>query len=66
MKMNRLKSYRVKNNLTQAELGKRIGVSDQYISDVENSKYPISDKIALKCAVYFGVTVDEIRGEVEV
>ncbi len=36
--------------LTQEELGKRIGVSRQYISSLENERKPITEKMAKSLA----------------
>lgn len=66
MKVSNIKYYRVSHDLTQRELSQKIGVSDQYICDIENGKSPVSDKVAMKLADVFNVSVDEVRSEREV
>ena len=63
MKMNGIRYLRIKHDFTQEELAKKIGITRQYISEVEIGKRSVSDKIALKLADVFGVSVSEVRGE---
>lgn len=63
VKMNGIRYLRIKHDLTQEELAKKIGITRQYISEVEIGKRSVSDKIALKLADVFGVSVSEVRGE---
>ena len=44
-KMNRLYEIRLLLGLTQAELGKRLGVSKNYIYLIESGRKPLSQKI---------------------
>ncbi len=37
--VKRIVDYRVKNNLTQGQLAKRIGVTQQYVSKIENGEF---------------------------
>lgn len=57
--MNKLKLYRVKSNLTQKELAKMLGVTHDYISQIERGRLPGMDT-ALKIANIFNTTIDEI------
>ncbi len=57
-----LRQLRKSHNLTQAELGARIGLSKAVISKYENSiGYPSFD-ILILIADYFGVTTDFLLG----
>ncbi|HKM04581.1 MAG TPA: helix-turn-helix transcriptional regulator [Lachnospiraceae bacterium] len=44
----RIYLFRVKNNLTQDELGKLIGLAKENISKLENGKYEPSRRILMK------------------
>lgn len=57
---NNLKVQRAINNLTQAELAERIGVSRQTINAMEKGKYVPSTVLALKLAKLFDKPVEEI------
>ncbi|MDQ6480165.1 helix-turn-helix transcriptional regulator [Dyadobacter sp. LHD-138] len=57
---NSLKVERAKQNLTQAELANRVGVSRQTINSIEIGKFVPSTLLALKIAFVFQTTVDEI------
>ena len=57
---NSIKVERAKNNMTQAELAKRIQVSRQTINAMELGKYVPSTLLALRLASIFETTVDEI------
>lgn len=43
-----LKGARVKEGLTQADLAKKVGLSPRYISEMENGRRPIDEKMAKK------------------
>lgn len=58
--LNRLKEYRARIGVNQAELGKMAGVSRQTISLIERGDYSPSVTLALKLAKIFKVTVEEI------
>lgn len=57
---NSLKIERAKKNITQDDLAKAIGVSRQTINAMEANKYVPSTVLALKLAVYFACSVEEI------
>ncbi|AFS78041.1 putative HTH-type transcriptional regulator [Gottschalkia acidurici 9a] len=57
--MNKVKIYRKKYKLTQTELGKAIGVSKDYISQIERGRIP-GIETARKIAETFNTTIDDI------
>ena len=57
---NKLRIERAIQNITQAELADRIGVSRQTINAIESNKYVPSTVRALKMAKLFGKNVEEI------
>lgn len=57
---NFLKVERAKQNITQAELAARVGVSRQTINSIEIGKYVPSALLALKIASVFEVSLDHI------
>ncbi|PSL19498.1 helix-turn-helix transcriptional regulator [Dyadobacter jiangsuensis] len=57
---NFLKVERAKQNITQAELAVRVGVSRQTINSIEIGKYVPSTLLALKIASVFEVSLDHI------
>ena len=57
-----LKQLRKSHNLTQEELGSRIGLSKAVVSKYENGMgYPTFDML-IQIADYFGVTTDYLLG----
>ncbi|MCE7062336.1 helix-turn-helix transcriptional regulator [Dyadobacter sp. CY343] len=62
---NSLKVERAKQNITQAELAVKVGVSRQTINSIEIGKFVPSTLLALKIAFVFQTTVDEIFTLVE-
>lgn len=58
--LNRLKEYRARLGVNQAQLGKLAGVSRQTISLIERGDYSPSVTLALKLAKIFSVSVEEI------
>lgn len=40
--------FRVKNNLSQEEFGKLIGLAKENVSKIENEKYKVTKRILLK------------------
>lgn len=57
--MNKLKELRIKYKLTQKELAKNLGVTPDYISQIERGRIP-GMETAIKIANFFNTTVDEI------
>ncbi len=57
---NRLKVERAEQNLSQADLADRIGVSRQTINSIETARYVPSTILALKLAQVFGKSVEHI------
>ncbi|MES2616053.1 MAG: helix-turn-helix transcriptional regulator [Bdellovibrionota bacterium] len=49
-----LRAYRLGNELTQAQLAKKIGVSVQNLSDIENGRQKVSPEKAYKIAKKIG------------
>lgn len=61
--MKNIKIYREKNCLTQRQLAKKVGVSNQYISYIENEHKMPSFKTLNKIAKALGVRVSELLEE---
>ena len=57
---NSLKALRTKENWTQEELGKRVGVSRQAINALETEKHDPSLDLAYRIAAAFETPVDRI------
>ena len=55
-----LKEYRAKIGVNQFEMGQKVGVSRQTISQIERGDYSPSVTVALKIAKVFDVPVEEI------
>ncbi len=59
---NRVKMLRTSKGLTQAELGKRLGITKSVISAYEmGTRYP-SYSVLIKIAAFFSVTTDFLLG----
>ena len=57
---NRIKELRVKFNLTQDELSKKVGVRRETIVFLEKKKYNPSLKLAHEIAKVFKLTIEEV------
>jgi transcriptional regulator with XRE-family HTH domain len=58
-----LRFYRQEKELTQEELGQKLGgISRQIVCDMENGRRPISRMMALKLSRFFGVPPDKFIG----
>lgn len=57
---NTLRVERAINNITQADLAEKIGVSRQTINAIESNKYVPSTVLALKMAKLFQKKVEDI------
>lgn len=62
---DRLKELRKSNNLTQAELGKILGVGKTTVSMYETGNSTPSDEIKLKISEYFTVSLDYLLGKTD-
>ena len=58
--MNKVKELREKSNLTQKELGEKVGVSRQAINAIETGKFDPSIWLAYDLAKYFGSNIEEL------
>ncbi len=58
--VNRVHELRKKNNMTQEDLAKKLGVTRQTIISIENGKYVASLQLALRLAEIFNLHVEEI------
>lgn len=56
----RLREERLRQNLTQAQLAERIGVSRKTINTVENGVFVPSTVLALRLAGALGTTVERL------
>jgi putative transcriptional regulator len=56
--INHVKEYRQKLELTQEELGRRVGVSRQSIISIEQGRYVPSLPLALKLSQVFSCPTD--------
>ena len=57
---NRIEEIRNAKGIRQEELAKKLGVSRQTISSLENGRYNPSILLARKIAKYFGMTIEEV------
>jgi len=57
---NRIKIARAENDLSQADLADRIGVSRQTINSIETGRYVPSTVLALKMARTFNKALEEL------
>lgn len=57
---NRVASLRSRDNVSQEDLGKHLGVSRQTISSIENGRYNPSIVLAFKIADFFNLKIEEI------
>ena len=60
MYFKRIKHLRVDHDLTQTDVAKIIGCSQQTYSDYENGKYDIPNEVLLQLAQYYNVSIDYI------
>jgi transcriptional regulator with XRE-family HTH domain len=47
----KIKDIRIRRGLTQKELGLRVGISQNYLSEIENSKYDIGLTLLFKIGI---------------
>jgi putative transcriptional regulator len=60
MLRNRVRELRARDQYSQTELGKRIGVTRQTIGLIEKADYQPSVILALKIAKVFDLTLEEV------
>lgn len=59
---NRIKEFRVKLDLTQEDLAKKVNVRRETIVFLEKNKYNPSLRLAFDLAKVFGVAIEELFG----
>lgn len=58
---NRVRTLRfLHDEMTQSELGRRIGVTRQTVAAIESGRYSPSLETAFRIADVFGLTLDEV------
>ena len=57
---NRIKELRARDNLTQSDLARKVGVRRETIVFLEKGKYNPSLKLAYDIAQEFGLTIEEV------
>jgi len=57
---NNLKVFRARDDLTQADLAERVGVTRKTINTIETGRFVPSTVLALRLARAFGVSVEEL------
>lgn len=60
MKINKINFLRMKKRVTQWDLCQAIGMSESYLSKIENGKTKLNLDYAVKIAGYFNVSVEYI------
>ena len=60
MLVTKLKEYRERDGLKQAELAERVGVRRETIVNLEKGRYNLSLKLAMDLAGVFHVPVEEL------
>ncbi|PYZ94795.1 transcriptional regulator [Salipaludibacillus keqinensis] len=57
---NHIQMWRSKYKMTQADLGKKVGVSRQTIISIEKNKYTPSLTLAFELALAFDCSIDDL------
>jgi putative transcriptional regulator len=57
---NNIKVLRAKEDMTQEELAKKVGVTRQTITSIERGKYDPSLELAFSLAKFFGCKIEDI------
>jgi len=60
--MNRLRELRLKSGLTLAELSKKVGINQNYISQIERGDRPLNPKTLKKFCDFYKVKPNELLG----
>ncbi|MDC4242081.1 MULTISPECIES: helix-turn-helix transcriptional regulator [Clostridium] len=61
----KIKENRIRKGLSQNELAKRIGISSNYLSELEHNKFDIRFGLLLKIAKELNVEIDELYEKIE-
>lgn len=56
----KIKEIRIRKGLSQNELANRIGISSNYLSELEHNKFDIRFGLLLKIAEELNVKIDEL------
>lgn len=56
---NKIKEYRKRARLTQAQLGEKIGITDKHICKIENATYAPSVETFLKIVDILNISLEE-------
>lgn len=56
----KIKEYRVKSGLTQKELAIKIGISKNYLSQLENNRYDIKLSMLFKIAKELNISPEQL------
>lgn len=59
---NRIRHLRDTHGITQAELGRRLGVSRQTVIAIEQGRYSPTLELAFQIAQVFGARLDDVFG----
>lgn len=65
MRYERLRELRKKVNLTQAAVGKMIGVDQRTYGNYELGNRDMSPEVLIKLADFYGVTIDYLLGRTD-
>ena len=57
---NTLRELRLKESISQVDMGKILQVSRQTINSIENGKYDPSLPLAFKISEYFNLSIEDI------
>ncbi len=57
---NRIKVYRAMNDLTQADLAEKLGITRQTLIAIEKEKYNPSLELAFKISRFFRVPIEDV------
>jgi putative transcriptional regulator len=57
---NRIRELRARNNMTQSDLARKVGVRRETIVFLEKNKYNPSLKLAYDIARVFGMKIEEV------
>lgn len=60
--MNRIKELRLERRLSGPKLADMLGISTQYLYDLERGERRLNDELIRKLVEIFGVSADEILG----